>query len=285
MRKTVLIGLLAIGIAASARAADPQVPAQSAPTPQTEVLGRMSDTTTDNATDSPVDPADAAWIAWTRCDGNNGCADAPATKLLQQQEPDNAALWMPDVAAAQTANESKRIDAALQRMARASRYDDHIYTIARAAALRALPPQAGPADFARAIRAFLAGAGVTPSSLYAVMRSCREAPQSDRARRISCLRSGSTMENGGSLLGQMAGQMLIVHASDNLAERAATAQREREREWQMQQMAALSKSMVDDPSLAKGWLHAIRTHTSETGMVAALLTARSIALQPPSAGQ
>lgn len=283
MRRIFLIGLLAIGIAGGAFAADPPVPAQSADTQQPEVLGRISDATADDTAAVVVDPADAAWIAWARCDGGNGCADASAIVQLKTQAPDNAALWMPDVAVARAAkNDPKRIGAALQRMARASRYDDHIYAIARVAALRALPPQPTSADVARAVRAFLAAAVETPRSLAAVVQSCRETPQSDRARRGSCLQIGSTMENGGSLLGQMAGQTLLVHASDNSAERAAAAQRQREREWQMQQMAALSKSMIDDPSVAKSWLQAIRTHANETGMVAALLVARGVPLQPPS---
>lgn len=282
-RIVVLIILLAAVVAAAAPAAEPPGPAQSTAAPPTEVLGRMSDA--DETASIQLDPADAAWIAWLQCDGRNACADAATIAQLKAQNPDNAAIWMPDVAAAQRTGDARQRDAALQRMAQASRYDDHIYAIARQSALHALPAQPAPVDAARAIRAFLAASAMTPRSLDALVRSCRDVPQPDRARREICLRIGSMMENGGSLLGQMAGQTLIMHDSGNPAVRDAALLRQRERAWQMRQTAALSRAMLDDPALAKDWLQAIRTHTSETGMVAALLTARGIPLQPPSDGR
>jgi hypothetical protein len=80
-------------------------------------------------------PGDALvqWIAARRrVDGAIDAIAADALQGLRSKEPDNAAVWLHDLIAAQKRKDAGAVDEALNRMATASRFDGHLTDLAQA---------------------------------------------------------------------------------------------------------------------------------------------------------
>jgi hypothetical protein len=100
-------------------------------------------------------PGDALvqWIAARRrVDGAIDAIAADALQGLRSKEPDNAAVWLHDLIAAQKRKDASAVDEALHRMATAGRFDGHLTDLAQAIVevyqrtpAPALPPTPGTA--------------------------------------------------------------------------------------------------------------------------------------------
>jgi hypothetical protein len=80
-------------------------------------------------------PGDALvqWIAVRHlAPGATDAIASDALRRLQSREPDNAAVWLYDLIAAQKRKDAGAVDEALNRMATASRFDGHLTDLAQA---------------------------------------------------------------------------------------------------------------------------------------------------------
>ncbi|HET7358538.1 MAG TPA: hypothetical protein VFJ04_00160, partial [Rhodanobacteraceae bacterium] len=170
------------------------------------------------------------WAQLADCDAKGGaCPNADAMAKLQQQAPDNAAVWLVKLGA--DARDHKQDDARedLRRAAAAKLYDDYagISLQALADSVGVLPPPAAALDPNHAAGAVgmqtvlifgLASAQPQPS-LQLVAKLCENAGE-DASIKADCLNLAKLLQWGSSPLARSLG----LHLAEVLADDPAAAQ-------------------------------------------------------------
>jgi hypothetical protein len=204
-------------------------------------------------------------------------------------DPQNAAAWLPTLAAAQRDKDGTEVDRVLADMAQGERFDFYrnrivalMYDALKSVA-RNVPDHALASDAARLDSvAELATAELLPS-LKALMDACRESPP-DTERRESCLKIAKSMQRGDTIMAQMGGLDLEKRfAAPDGKEFRTLAERRRTLEWRV-----ASASPFEAPVLP--WLrnaHArwrvarMRSLSREDDVLIAILREQGTPIDPP----
>lgn len=197
---------------------------------------------------------------------------------FQEQNSGNAAVWMPNVSAALHTKDWRAVDAALEKMASGTHFDDGIYAHTRAGVLATLA-RGLSSDVAYA--KFEAGLAVWPSYANDVSRACKSRSTSDSEMRKTCVRIGKLMQASGSLRDREIGDEVIVENAAAPSERSAAALDRGKVEWQERQLYDLELLPDCDHALARLWVAALHKSDSYADMATIILDARGISLTPP----
>ena len=221
------------------------------------------------------------------CDERNPCPDRAAALALI--EPDNGAAWMPLAYAAMRAKDMAAADAALSRMAGASRYDDLFGESVSAwmDVYRRFPFSAQPGrgvDGVNAVAAIAVAAAIGVPPYQSLMAcSVERNPSASSARLDDCARIGRLMlREGTTMSARRMGQSVMKMSKRATAEDAAAA---RSLDWTMERASELWSGLDADPKVFAGYVNDLRQTGSEMRAVELLFTRAGIALEPPVAWQ
>jgi hypothetical protein len=227
-----------------------------------------------------------SWARLSDCDRKaETCPNAKALARLQQQAPDNAAVWL--LALGQDMRNLRKGDARtdLARAAASKLYDDYTGTSLKALSLAVAtlppPPQtldpgegAGPAGVQMMIAFGLAAAQPQPG-LRVVAELCKDQADDD-AVKADCLKLGKTLEWGSSALARSLGLHLRETLADDPAQQQDARDARRDLVWQVQSFARLVARARNDKAQAQHLLALARTGGSQMSlMLAALRDART----------
>ncbi|OOG57945.1 hypothetical protein [Rhodanobacter sp. C03] len=241
-----------------------------------------------------AEDADAA-VSWARladCDAKaNACPNPAALELLQTQAPDNAAVWL-----LQLAEDTRNLkpDAARQDLTKAAAarlYDDYAGASLKALAssVGVLPPPAGTFDPAQAAGAVgmqavlvygLAGSQPQPG-LPLTAKLCENAGD-DASIKADCLKLGKILEWGSSPLSRSLGLHLREVLADDPAQQEDARRARLSLVWQVQSFNALLARVPDDKALAQHLLALARNGGTEMSLLLAALRDSSIPTDPPA---
>lgn len=241
----------------------PWVTGAATPRPSVSAVAKSSD-------------ARADWFNWLQCAPEGAC-NRVALERFQQRDPHNAAVWMPDVSAVLHANDTRGLDAALERMADGTHFDDGVYAHARAEALAATA--AGRGD-AVAYAKFEIAMAMVPASAGGIARACRARAPSAHGP-AACARIGHLMQASGSLVAQALGDQLLVVYAASPSERRQAALDESRVKWQQSRLADLERLPDCGHVLARLWVGDLPAAASSAQMATLILRARGIAPTPP----
>lgn len=240
------------------------------------------------ATDAPADRF-VQW-AWANaspeasgCDERSACSDRAAALALI--EPDNGAAWMPVAYAAMRAKDVAATDAALSRVAGASRFDDLFgesvsawMDVYRRYPLPAQPGQTIGAS--QAVSAIAVAAAMAISSYQTALAcSIERNPGASAARLDDCARIGRLMAREGStVMARRMGQAVLRMSGKASAEDADAA---RKLDWISERAIELWQGLDADPKAFEVYVADLRQTGSEIRAVELLFTRAGIALEPP----
>jgi hypothetical protein len=236
-----------------------------------------------------------AAVSWARladCDAKaDACPNTAALELLQTQAPDNAAVWL-----LQLAEDTRNMkpDAArgdLTKAAAAKLYDDYAGASLQALArtVSVLPPPAdvvdsSTAESAAGVQAMLVfgTAGTQPQpGLQATARAC-EGAGDDAALKHDCLKLGQLLEWASSPLARSLGLHLTETLAGDPTQQAADRHARRDLTWQVQRFAQLSSGVRTDPVLAQHLLALARNGGTEMSLLLAALRDAGVPAQAPA---
>jgi hypothetical protein len=215
---------------------------------------------------------------------------------LQQQAPDNAAVWLLLLGQDARNNDTDAEHAALAKAAAASNYDDYLGTSlqALAYAANALPPPAdvlnadGPlASSPSGVQAMIVfGVGSTqPLPGFQVAAKLCDQGKDDDALRAECLKLGKTLEWGSSALARSLGLHLRETLGNDDAARTDAGNDRRDLVWQLKNFTRLTAKAQTDPALAQRLLGLVRNGGTEMSLMLAALKASGIPAQAPAGWQ
>jgi hypothetical protein len=245
------------------------------------------------AADAQAGPA-VTWAQLADCDAKGGaCPNADALAKLQQQAPDNAAVWLLVLGQDARNNDDDAERAALAKAAAASDYDDYLGTSlqALAYAANALPPPAdvlnagGPlASSPAGVQAMIVfGVGsAQPLPGFQVAAKLCDKSKDDDALRAECLKLGKTLEWGSGALARSLGLHLRETLSDDEATRTDAKNARRDLVWQLKNFTRLTAQAQTDPALAQRLLGLARNGGTEMSLRLAALKASDIPAQAPA---
>lgn len=239
---------------------------------------------------APTDPA-IAWIEVRVCATTPGCDIRDKATALRWLDPDNAAAWLPTLAGAEKDRNAVEVDRVLADMAQGLRFDIYWNRIvvlmydALQAVSAGLPKQGADSDAARLkYVSGLAGAELVPPMLP-LIEACRESTAGS-GRRESCLKVAKNLQQGDTILAQMAGLNLERRLTPpDSREFHALAERRRVLEWRI-----MTADRFEEPLLP--WLRNAHAHwrvsrmralRREEDVVLAILRKQGKAVDPPDA--
>jgi hypothetical protein len=233
------------------------------------------------------------------CDAAHPCPERAAA--LARLEPDNAAAWIPVLDEAARVGDVAGVDAALARMAAATRHDDlfvetalaweALYRryplpedMARHAAGEATPAStrsAAGAAPALAIIAAIARAAAMPLSAQAIRACDRDKnPQAPVARFENCGRIGRLMLGTGNTV--IARRFGAAYLRRSRTTAAADLAAERVLEWRLRQSLSLARQFESDPAEMQRYFADLASTGSEVAAQELYLQRAGIALTPPA---
>jgi hypothetical protein len=232
------------------------------------------------------------WAQLADCDAKAGtCPNADALAKLQDQAPDNAAVWMLKLGQDQHNGKLDAVREDLAKAAHAKSYDDYLGSSLKALAssVSQLPPPAETFDP-------LSGAGNAAVQLVIVYGLAATQPlpafqvtakvcqdNKDKADiRDDCLALGKTLEWGSSPLGRSLGLHLREVLSTDDAQQADARHARVNLIWQMQNFAQLNVRAQGDKQVAQKLLMLARTGGTEMSVVLAALRAYEIPADAPA---
>jgi hypothetical protein len=240
---------------------------------------------------SELAPDDAA-ISWLRlqlCAYAVACDLREAATTMRWVDADNAAAWLPTLAAAQKDRDTVEVDRVLNDMAQDSRFDLYgnktivrIYDALRRARNQ-LPSPYLQSDLARLNEAMVvAGAAVLPS-FSPLINACRDIAAS-ADRQDSCLTLSKTLQHADAVMAQLVGFAIERRLSpQDSKEQRVLAERRRVLEWRV-----ASANMSDSPLLpwlrnarARSRLATMRALPREEDACIAILREHGMPLEPP----
>jgi hypothetical protein len=232
------------------------------------------------------------WVRLADCHAAAGnCPNPAALDRLQQQAPENAAVWLLKLGV-----DTHKLDpdAARQDLARAAAakvYDDYTGASlqALASSIGILPPPASTMDAARAadrsgVQAVMAFglAGIQPQPALQITAKLCENANNDAAIKADCLKLGKILEWGSSPLARSLGLHLREVLADDPAQQADAKHTRIDLTWQVQSFAQLSARVPDDKALAQHLLALARNGGSEMSLLLAALRDNNVRTEAPA---
>lgn len=234
----------------------------------------------------PENPA-ITWLHLHLCANVPSCNIRETATTMRWVDADNAAAWLPTLAAAQKDRDTIQLDRVLTDMAQGTRFD--LYGN-RAAVLMydalknvrgALPVNYLKSDLARLTEAMgIAGAVVMPS-FSPLINACREATAAER--REACLRLSKTMQRADAVMAQLVGFAIEKRLTADGRELRVIAEHRRLLEWRVSEA-----NQSDTPLLpwlrnarARSRLAKMRAMPREEDVCIALLRNHGMPLDPP----
>jgi len=236
---------------------------------------------------APDSPA-ISWLRLHLCAAAPSCDVRDAATTMRWVDADNAAAWMPTLAAAQKDKDTVQVDRVLTDMAQGARFDlyGNRTTVMVFDALKraraGLPANYAASDLSRLTEALgIANTAVMPS-FSSLINACREASVGER--RDACLRLSKIMQKADAVLAQLVGFAIEKHLmSADIKEQRVIAERRRLLEWRVS-----SANISDTPLLpwlrnarARSRLAKMRAMSREEDVCIALLREHGIPLDPP----
>ncbi len=253
-----------------------------------------------NADPSPLELAaragelapQSAAIGWLRlqlCAHSAACDIRDTATVMRWVDPDNAAAWLPTLAAAQRDRDTTEVDRVLADMARTNRFDLYWNRIvvlmcdALDAVRNELPAGYAASDSARYVTASGAAAGEVIPAFAPLTDACRESISFPERREL-CLELSKTMQRSDTIAAQLAGFSIErrLLGPENREVRAI-AEKKRVLEWR-----AAAADKVDKPLLpwtrnarARARIAEMRARPREEDVCIATLRAHKMPLDPP----
>jgi hypothetical protein len=240
---------------------------------------------------SELEPQNSA-IGWLRL---QLCAQAPACDLrdiatvMRWVDPDNAAAWLPTLAAAQRDKDTTEVDRVLGDMARETHFDFYWNRIvvlmfdALDAARGDLSGSYAGSDVARYGAVTRVAGGTVIPPLAPLVDACRESAALTERREL-CLRLSKTMQRGDTIIAQLMGfgieKRLLPPDSKEVR---AIAERKRALEWRVAAAAKFDTALLPwtKNSRARARLAQMRAMPREEDVCIATLREHRTTLEPP----
>jgi hypothetical protein len=240
---------------------------------------------------SALAPDDAAigWIQVRLCANTVGCDVRDAATAMRWLDPDNAAAWLPTLAAALRDRDSFEVDRVLADMAQGERFDiywNRIVVItfdALKAVSKSLPRGVVDSDSARfGLVVGVVAAEVVPP-FTPLLEACHESlPGTER--RESCQKIAKNMQQGDTIVAEIAGLNLEKRfvAGDG-REFRALAERRRVLDWRVANADLFDATML--PWLrnahARWRVARMRSLRRDEDVLLAILREQGLPLDPP----
>jgi hypothetical protein len=236
---------------------------------------------------APDNPA-IGWLRLHLCAQAPGCDVREAATTMRWVDAENAAAWLPTLAAAQKDRDAIQVDRVLMEMGQGRRFDlyKNRTTVMMFDALKRaraqLPAGYGASDLSRLTESMgVANAAVMPS-FSPVINACRESATGER--RDACLKLSKTMQHADVVMTQLVGFAIEkrLMAAD-AHEQRVLAERRRVLEWRES-----SANISDTPLLpwlrnarARSRLAKMRAMPREEDVFTALVREHGMPLDPP----
>ena len=233
-----------------------------------------------------------SWAGLADCDIHaDDCPNRAALDRLQEQAPDNAAVWLIKLGA--DARGMKQDDARddLAKAAAAKLYDDYTGASlqALANAVGTLPPPADTLDPAhpggalgmQTVLVFGVAGSQPQPSLPLVAKLCENAG-TDVSIKSDCVALGKTLEWGSSPLARSLGLHLREVLADDPAAQQDARDARRTLIWQVQNFAQLLALAPDDATLSRQLLALARNGGTMMSLQLAALRQNNIPVDPPA---
>ncbi|TCV96328.1 hypothetical protein EC912_102679 [Luteibacter rhizovicinus] len=233
-----------------------------------------------------------SWAQLADCSRKSGdCPNVDALTKLEQQAPDNAAVWLLKLAVDDHQGKKDSVRTDLGRAANAKAYDDYLGNSLKALAnsVSQLPPP--PATFSP-----LAGAGTAGVQMVLVFglgsaqpmpgfqvtaRFCED-NKSDQGVVDDCLKLAKVLEWGSSPLGRSLGLHLRETLSPDAAQQQGAKTARLNLIWQMQRFAQLNMQGQGDKVTAQKLLALARTGGTEMSVILSALRTYGIPAEAPA---
>ncbi len=236
---------------------------------------------------APQDPG-IAWLRLRLCTETPNCDFRDAATVLRWVDAENAASWLPVLAAAERDKDKTEVDRIIADMAQGGRFDLYWNPLSVMmndtldAARKALPGSyaATPASRFAAV-AQIAQAEIIPA-FAPLADACR--PAGGAERREACMRLSTIMQRGDTVAAQLAGfgieRRLLAPDS---REAHAAAERRRLLEWRVSEAARFDASVLPwvRNTRVRTRLTLMRAKPREEDVCLAILREHKAALQPP----
>lgn len=234
---------------------------------------------------------------WERlgvCKTEADCPNSKAYAYLKQHADDNAAVWLVALDLATAKKDAKAEQAALQKAAAATTYDDY-YGKALAGVAKAvdvLPPlpdttegaHDGQPDNSNGVRVLItvnATQAHPRPALDPLVSLCdKDAVGNDKDTRQACLKVAHTLQWGSSPIARAAGLHIQSELEPN--DKAKAEQASRDLAWQVHQYSTLLQRSLTDSTQASRWLAAARNGGTELSLILATLRANGVSLDAPA---
>lgn len=240
------------------------------------------------ASDLAPDNAAITWLRLHLCANAIACDTRDAATTMRWVDADNAAAWLPTLAAAQKDRDALQVDRILTDMAQGRRFDiyGNLTTVMMFDALHrarsSLPARYAASDLTRLTEAIgVAGAAIVPS-FSPLINACRDTASPER--RETCVKLSKIMQRGDAVMTQLVGFAIErrLTAADS-KEQKGLDERRRLLEWRVS-----SANMADTPLLpwlrnarARMRLAKMRALPREEDVCIALLREHGLPLEPP----
>ncbi|MBB3226430.1 hypothetical protein FHW69_001020 [Luteibacter sp. Sphag1AF] len=232
------------------------------------------------------------WAQLADCSNKSGdCPNTDALAKLEQQAPDNAAVWLLKLAVDDHAGNKDSVRADLTRAASAKLYDDYMGNSLKALAnsVSQLPPpadtfsplQGAGAAGVQMVLVYGLGAAQPMPGFQVTARFCED-NKSDDGVTADCLKLAKVLEWGSSPLGRSLGLHLRETLSTDAAQQQGARVARQNLVWQMQRFAQLTMQGQGDKVTAQKLLALARTGGTEMSVVLSALRAYGIPAEAPA---
>jgi hypothetical protein len=240
---------------------------------------------------SELAPQSAAigWLRLQLCARSPACDIRDTATVMRWVDPDNAAAWMPTLAAAQHDRDTTEVDRVLADMARTDHFDLYWNRIvvlmcdALDAVRNELPGGYAASDSARYATAVGVAAGEVIPPFSPLTDACRESINLPQRREL-CLELSKTMQRSDTVVAQMVGFSIErrLLAPDS-KEARAIFERRRVLEWRAAAAVKFDKPLLPwtKNARARARIAEMRAVPREEDVCIAILRAHKMALEPP----
>ena len=237
---------------------------------------------------SELAPQSAAigWLRLQLCIRSQTCAIRDIATNMRWVDPDNAAAWLPTLAAAQRDRDTTEVDRILADMARTPRFDlywNHIVVLmfdALGSARGALP---GASEFSRYAAVSDIAKGEIIPIFAPLVDACRESSALPE-RRDLCLKISKLMQRGDTIAAQLVGFTIERRLLAPDSKEARTiAERRHVLEWRVAAAAKLDVALLPwtKNARARARIAQMRAVPREEDVCIAILRKHKMALEPP----
>jgi len=186
-----------------------------------------------------ADDAAIGWIQLRLCASTPGCDIRDTATAMRWLDPDNAAAWLPTLAAAVKDKDTVEIDRVMADMAQGVRFDFYWNRIvvlmfdALQAVSKSLPKNTVDSDSSRLTSSIAIASSEIIPSFAPLTEACRESAAATE-RREFCQKIAKNLQQGDTIVAQLAGLSIERHfLPADSKESRALGERRRVLEWRM----------------------------------------------------